>query len=235
MPAPWNFLWGKSIRSFGDRLGKQPKWIAFTEDKLNTAVEKASLVGELYFYQVQKAAIKGILNHLVTIEMPYVKTNAEIEYNGVRIDVKWQKKATNKSKRLLRKLKKIISEYQLSVPPRDQELKKLFKKAGVLDKFKVNGEVSFEKDILKENKAAHPAISLILALYKTTSIVNDKILKGDYQDAKNRIYPAYNQLGTDTGRLSSENPNIMGLNGILRPLIIPKKRAFDRGSRLVSG
>jgi|GEM_PF-888935 hypothetical protein len=39
----------------------------------------------LYSSQITLTAREGILHHLVTIEMPFVKTNARIEWTGVRV------------------------------------------------------------------------------------------------------------------------------------------------------
>jgi DNA polymerase I len=211
---------GNRSKALIKRLEKQSKWKPLEEGDLKTAAERATLAGKLYFFQVQKAEINGILSHLLTIEMPYVKTNAAIEWEGVRIDEKRRVLNRKHCKKLLKKLEKALAEYDISVPPKDQDLKNLFKKAGILDKFKIDGKISFEKAILKENKGAHPAIPVILSLNRLNSVLNSKILKGKHSN--NRLYPQYNQLGTDTGRLTSKNPNIMGLNRVLRPLIIPR-------------
>ena len=215
-----------SGRSRLDNLRKdlieQKKWQPLKKDSLKVAIEKASNIAQLYFEQVQKATIRGVLTHLIAIEMPFVRTNAEIQWTGARIDPEIQKKYRRRAKKLLKKFEKAFAEYGLPTPVDDNELRGFFKKAGILAEFRVDRGISFEKSILKQNKALHPVIPLILAYNKVQDVGNDKILKGEYQDQENRIYPLYNQLGADTGRLTSENPNLMGLNANLRPLIIPE-------------
>ena len=49
-------------------------------------VEKSRLISQLYFRQVQKAIQLDILHHLITIEMPWIATNAKVEAKGVKID-----------------------------------------------------------------------------------------------------------------------------------------------------
>jgi DNA polymerase I len=212
---------GRTSEGFIASLAKARKWRPLKERELEEASERALLVGRLYFHQVQQAAVKGISNHFHTVEMPYLKTNAEIEWNGVKIDRKRQARTIKKSKRYLKRLKKALDGYGLSAPPEDHELKKLFKQAGIIEDFKVNGKVSFEKAMLKKNEASHPAIPLILNLNRLTNIHHSEILQ--VNDFNGRIYPQYNQLGTHTGRVTSKNPSIMSLDRLLRPLIVPGK------------
>ena len=213
---------GNRLETLRKALSKQKKWQPLAPKELIVAGEKASNIAQLYFEQVQKATTRGVLCHLVPIEMPFVRTNAEIQWTGALIDPEIQKKYRRRARKLLKKFKKAFAEYGLSLPLNDEKLRSFFKEAGILGEFRVNGAISFEKEILKENKAKHPVIPLILAFNKVQNVGNDKILKGDYQDTENCIYPVYKQLGADTGRLTSQNPDLMGLNAILRPLIVPE-------------
>ena len=69
-------------RSFLDH----PEGKSFSEEQLHYAAEDAQAVAQLYLRQTAGALQQGILSHLVTVEMPWVRTHAEIEWAGFRVD-----------------------------------------------------------------------------------------------------------------------------------------------------
>ncbi len=74
---------------------------------------------------------------------------------------------------------------------------------------------------MKEKQSIHPAIPLIRAVRRSSDLLSDKLLSPDFISADGRIRPEHKQLGTDTGRQTSRWPNLLGLDRILRPLVVP--------------
>ena len=107
---------------------------------------------ELFRIQYMLAKEKGLLDHAQEIEMPFVATNARMEWDGLNISSRNRKLALKKWR--------------------------------------------------KNEKLLKPLLALI----------------GNIQ-SDNRVHPNYEQLGTDTGRLTSTDPNILGMNKRLRPII----------------
>jgi DNA polymerase-1 len=63
---------------------EQPRDAAFTEEQIEYASADAEAAARLYPLQMQMAMQEGVLQHLVTIEMPWVLTNARMVWRGSR-------------------------------------------------------------------------------------------------------------------------------------------------------
>ena len=82
--------------------------------------------------------------------------------------------------------------------------------------------MSFDKKILKKNAGLHPAIALLRAARRASDLLADKLLSPDFVGEDGRVRAEHRQLGTDTGRQTSRWPNFLGLDRVLRPLVIPE-------------
>jgi DNA polymerase-1 len=60
----------------------------FSTEQINYAAEDAIATAKLYPLQLSRAAQEGLIQHCIIIEMPWVITNARIEWNGVRINTR---------------------------------------------------------------------------------------------------------------------------------------------------
>jgi DNA polymerase-1 len=83
--------------------------------------------------------------------------------------------------------------------------------------------VSFDKEMLKKNAGLHPAIDLLLAVRRAAGLLSDKLLSPEFIGEDGRVHAEHRQIGTDTGRQTSRWPNLLGLDAMLRPLIIPEE------------
>ncbi len=174
-------------------------------------------------YKKQKGESQNIatLKHFQTIEMPWITTNARMEWNGVKVD--------------RQTIKSIIEAYEIHWPPlekklnnagiyninRDEEIRDFFDKQGILHLFQTQNGYSFDKSTLKELKHRDPCVELIETARQIQSMRRDLILNTHLIASDGRIHPTHIQLATETGRQSSIVPNVLGLNKILRNVIIP--------------
>ncbi len=150
------------------------------------------------------------------IEAPLVKVFAEIELKGVYIDKKY--------------LDGLIKEYEVDINRLTDEIYNLCD-----EKFNINStqqlaQVLFEKLKLQTSKKTKTGFSTgagtLLAIYDAHPVIEkildyrEKVkLKNTYLDVlpnlidpvDNRVHTTYNQLGTTTGRISSNNPNLQNI------------------------
>jgi DNA polymerase-1 len=208
--------------SFEEVAGKGKEQVNFA----NVPVEKASvyscedadatwLLHRLFLPRLTDAGMEELFFEL---EMPLVKILAEMELAGVLLDLP-----------LLRKLSDGFGE-QLSGLERD-----IFRLAGT--EFNINspkqlGEVLFERmqlpvgkktrtksgwstnvDELERLAEEHEAARLILSyrsLAKLKSTYTDALPKL-VEESTGRVHTSYNQAVTNTGRLSSSEPNLQNI------------------------
>ena len=195
----------------------------FSQEQIDYAAEDAIAAGLLYPLQVQKAVQNDLLRHCETIEMPWVITNARMEWTGVRVDIRKRDEAIDGIRVRQEILKKhLAAEYGIQNTRSHKQLSEFFKSCGLLRKFKQDGKVSFDKKILKKNAGLHPAIALLRASRRASNLLADKLLSPDFVGEDGRIRADHKQLGAHTGRQTSRWPNFLGLDRVLRPLVIPK-------------
>jgi DNA polymerase-1 len=191
----------------------------FSQQQIEYAAEDAIVVAQLYLPQVQKAALEGVLQHLINIEMPWICTNARMIWNGVRVDNSKRdlivNKATVHETTLAAQMATNVNSYR--------EMLVFFKARNLLQVFsKKDGRYSFSKERLEEVMHADPVIETILQLKKANSVKRDKILRSDLDSVVDgRVHARFIQLGTNTGRQTCTTPNLLGIPAVLRPVIIP--------------
>ncbi|MEM9450762.1 MAG: DNA polymerase I [Cyanobacteria bacterium P01_E01_bin.6] len=166
---------------------------------------------------------------LDTIEIPLEPVLAEMEYQGIRIDVDYLNTLSHKLEEDLQAIETKAyadagTEFNLGSPKQLSEL--LFETLG-LDKRKsrkIKTGYSTDATTLEKLQGDHPVIDGLLD-HRTLSK-----LKSTYVDAlpalvradTQRVHTDFNQAITATGRLSSSNPNLQN---------IPIRTAFSRQIR----
>lgn len=195
------------------------------------ACDEVSTILDLTDYW-QEALASEELKVLREIELPMSSVLAEMEYNGVSIDINYLE---NLSSQMEEKLTNLEGE--------------IYGLAGC--EFNINspkqvGEVLFDKLQLKTKKRKKSTSAEVLEELASEYEIAQKLLeyrkfaklKSTYTDAlptlissrDNRIHTTYNQTVTTTGRLSSSNPNLQNIpartedGNKIRSAFIPKDR-----------
>ncbi|MEH2392141.1 MAG: DNA polymerase I [Nostoc sp.] len=175
--------------------------------------------------------IPALSKLLVEVEQPLEAVLAEMEYTGVRIDVPYLEKL---SERLEKDLAEIEQKAYAAVPGETFNLNSpkqlseiLFNKLN-LDSKKSRktptGFYSTDAATLENLQGDHPFVDALLEyrtlhkLFSTYVKAIPKLVRPDTQ----RVHTDFNQTVTDTGRLSSSNPNLQN---------IPIGTAFSRQIR----
>ncbi|MEL7038059.1 MAG: DNA polymerase I [Cyanobacteria bacterium J06592_8] len=155
---------------------------------------------------------------LIEIEQPVEPVLAEMEYQGIRIDVDYLKQLSEQLEKQLAEIEKRAyeeagEEFNLGSPKQLSQL--LFEKLELSTKKSRKTKTGYSTDakVLEKLQGDHPIIDSILE-YRTLAK-----LKSTYVDAlpelvhpqTHRVHTDFNQAITSTGRLSSSNPNLQNI------------------------
>lgn len=216
---------------------REPDLFQILEEKLSIRPEHAEKAG-VFLFKLRNALEKELrANKLESvffdIEMPLIPVLATMERSGILLD------------------SHVLLDFSQSLQQRmDQREARIYELAGT--RFNINspkqlGEVLFGKlgissdavhktgggakstraSELTKLKGAHPIVDELLAWreeMKLKSTYGD-VLPKLADPATGRVYTTFNQTGTVTGRLSSQNPNMQNIP-IRTPLGLEIRRAF---------
>ena len=154
------------------------------------------------------------------LEMPLVAVLAEMEWNGISLDVPFfQKMSGELSLRLAEIEKQIYASigYSFNLNSTQQLSKVLFENLRLLppgrNKKTASGHYSTSADVLEELRGKHPIVDLILEnreLAKLKSTYVDA-LPAQINPRTGRVHTSFVQTGSVTGRLSSNDPNLQNI------------------------
>jgi DNA polymerase-1 len=198
---------------------EHPPDAPFTREQIEYAASDARAAAAVYQPQLRAAAQAGILQHLVTVEMPWVVTNARMHAVGVLKDGQLCRRVERAARESLDSLRADLARHGVANDG-FVELKKFFEARGLLHLFRRDGKVSFDKQMLEEFQDHHPVIPVLRAIRRINTLLESRILTDDFVGAGGRVHANFVQLGTHTGRQSSWGPNLLGLGRVFRPLIV---------------
>lgn len=176
------------------------------------------------------------LKLLSEVEVPLALVLAEMEYDGVSVDVNYLNELTQEFNSKIADLEEKIFEisgvpFNVNSPKQVGEI--LFERLGIEAK-KKRGKANYSTgaEILEELAQEHKICEYLLEHRKYSK------LKSTYTDAlpqlisrkDGQIHTSYNQTVTTTGRLSSSNPNLQNIpirteeGNKIRRAFVPKDR-----------
>lgn len=186
------------------------------EEATSYACDDAYATLELTKYW-QKTLDERELKLLYDVEVPLCLVLAQMEYDGVAVDVEYLNKLTVEFNKKIAELEgKIfeISQVPFNINSPKQVGETLFDRLGIESK-KKRGKSAYSTsaEILEELASEHKICEYLL-LHRQFSK-----LKSTYTDSlpqlisrkDGRIHTSYNQTVTTTGRLSSSNPNLQNI------------------------
>lgn len=176
----------------------------------------------LYPQQLAEAGHSGNLNHCVTVEMPWIITNARMEWHGVRVDRQRARQILGRSPVLVQRWEERLKEVGIDKPGSHKQLKEYFSRQGSLHLFEHRGKYSFDRDNLKEHKHI-PDVNLIYQARLTQDLGSETLLNPKMVASDGRVHAWHRPLTTETGRQGARLPNVLGLNRLLRTLVIPEE------------
>lgn len=181
-----------------EHLIKQAKAIYVLKDK---AIEKLNNENQFELYK--------------DVEMPVAKILAKMEFQGAKVDKVVLKQMENEFGQEIGILEKEIhalanKEFNIASPKQLGEV--LFEDLGLPNGKKTKTGYSTSVDILNKLKDIHPIINKVLK-YRTLSKLYSTYIIGlqDQVFIDGKIHTIYNQALTQTGRLSSTDPNLQNI------------------------
>jgi DNA polymerase-1 len=182
------------------------------------AAEDADITWQLK--QKLDSILAGELRNLyLEIEEPLIKVLADMEWNGVNLDTAFLGDYSLKIEKDIEVLRKEILEtaetpwLNLDSPKQIGDV--LFDKMKIPYRWKKTktGQYSTDEEVMSELAPKYPVIQRILDYRQLTK------LKSTYVDAlprlvnkhSGRLHSSFNQALTNTGRLSSNNPNLQNI------------------------
>lgn len=194
---------------------------------------------EKFEKELEQQNIEGLFRK---IEMPLVEVLARIEQNGVLLDLKLLKKISGKIDKEIKKIEAKIhklagAEFNISSPQQLREV--LFEKLKLSHEglAKIKTGISTSAMELEKLKPLHPVVSLIFDYRELKKLKNTYVdaLPGMVDTNTGRVHTSYNQTVTQTGRLSSSDPNLQNIP-VRTEVGKEIRKAFiaEKGNKLVS-
>lgn len=183
----------------------------------NYSCEDADITWQLYEKLSEKLADEIITNVLEKIEVPLIPVLAEMEKNGIKIDIKFLQSMSKKLESRILNLEARIfklagEEFNVASPKQLKEI--LFEKMKIstqgLGRTKTG--ISTAAGELDKLTGKHKIIDLILEFRELSKLKNTYLDPlPELVDKKNRVHTSFNQTITATGRLSSSEPNLQNI------------------------
>ena len=180
------------------------------------AGEDALLVVRLQPLLAQRLSDSHLEELFSRVELPLVEVLAELEYNGVKVDVPRLRTLSERYGRRMEELEQQIYElaghrFNLASPKQMQTV--LFEEQSLPVIKKTKTGASTDVEVLEELARVHPLPARIIEYRQYAK------LKSTYVDAlpelvypvTGRVHTAFNQVVTATGRLSSSEPNLQNI------------------------
>ncbi len=182
----------------------------------NFAKRDASGVMELYQKQTARLKEEGMEALYQTIELPLTRVLYDMEVLGFQVDGQVLSRLgqdfTQKTEALREKIYELTGNSGFNLNSPAQLGKVLFEDLGLPTQRKTKSGYSTDAEALEAIAALHPAIPLILD-YRQVSKLNSTYIDALIRkmDARDRIHSTFDQVGTATGRISSNEPNLQNI------------------------
>lgn len=159
---------------------------------------------------------KDLFDLFCDLEMPLVSVLAQMEIDGIKLDLTLLKELSHE---LEHRLIKLISDIydksgtQFNINSPKQLGQVLFEKLGLPVIKKTKTGPSTDEEVLKRLADKHVLPALLLEYRQLTKLKNTYVdaLPKLVDPVTGRVHTSFNQTGTETGRLSSSNPNLQNI------------------------
>ncbi len=214
---------GDEMTHIEDLIGKGKKQVSMAEVAIESAAAYAAADAEstLRLMPIMQADLKRVHGEklLEEIDLPLTPVLAEMEMEGVLLDIPFFQSMSGELSARLNKIEKQV--YQLigkafNINSTQQLSDVLFNKLGLKADASwktASGHYSTNAEVLEALRGQHAVVDLVLEQRELSK------LKSTYVDAlplavdpsTGRVHTSYSQTGAVTGRLSSNNPNLQNI------------------------
>ncbi|CBG40637.1 DNA polymerase I [Helicobacter mustelae] len=165
--------------------------------------------------ELQAKRCAHLLELAKDLEYPFIEVLADMEYQGIKIDVEWfEALKESLSEALSQKEEEIFAhaKQNFNINSPKQLSRVLFDDLKLRGLRRVKGGYSTDEKTLEELKDSHPIIPILMEyreIFKLKNTYAEPILK--LRTKENKIHTSFSQTGTTTGRLSSRSPNLQNI------------------------
>ena len=200
--------------AYEDVYGKAGKPLLVVEEKQQAAYgcERADAILSIYENADKQLTTDGEMNLYRNVEMPLTVILYNMENEGIRCDINVLNEIADRTKGEIDRLQMEIyadagKEFNINSPK--QLAAVLFDDIGLY----TGKKRSTSAENLEKLRGAHPIIERILE-YRRLSKIYSTYAEGlkKYIRQDGRIHTIYNQAATQTGRLSSSEPNLQNIS-----------------------
>ena len=211
----FNYL-GEIISSTEDIYGKGAKRSLPTQEVLNSYIAKiAASILEVKPLMIKRLEEENMLDLYKNIEIKVARVLANMEFEGIHVSKKALDEMSHEFDERIKVLEGSIytlagSEFNIASPKQLGVV--LFEDLGLPVVKKTKTGYSTAVEVLEQLQYKHDIIPLIME-YRTLTKLNSTYAKGLVKDItrEGKIHTRYEQTLTQTGRLSSVNPNLQNI------------------------
>jgi DNA polymerase-1 len=153
------------------------------------------------------------------LEMPLTPVLVDMQMAGILLDVPFLQQMSKDLRRRLLEIEQEIVKlvgYNFNINSTQQLSDVLFGTLGLPTqglKKTQSGHYSTAAGVLEDFKGLHPVIDLILEQRQITKLVSTYVdaLPAQVNPHTGRLHTSFNQAGAETGRISSNNPNLQNI------------------------
>ena len=184
------------------------------------ACKDTHLTWSLYQWQLENLKKQPKLWHVAfDIEMPLIPVLLKMHYRGFNLDMEYAEKYLLELQEQINKMEEELAEYfpDINLNSNQQLAEYLY---GTL-KLPDNHNGSVDKDALKELADEYEGVKILLEYRKLTKLKStyiEPLPQKVWDDGF--LHGEINQMGTKTGRLASENPNLQNIPPAARKIFV---------------
>lgn len=184
------------------------------------ACKDTHLTWSLYQWQLEHLKKQPKLWHIAfDIEMPLIPVLLKMHYRGFNLDMDYAEKYLTQLEEQISKMEQELSEYfpNINLNSNQQLAEYLY---GTL-KLPDNHNGSVDKEALKELANEYAGVKILLDYRKLTKLKStyiEPLPQKVWDDGC--LHGEINQMGTKTGRLASENPNLQNIPPEARKIFV---------------
>ena len=184
------------------------------------ACKDTHLTWSLYQWQLEHLKKQPKLWHIAfDIEMPLIPVLLKMHYRGFNLDMEYAEKYLLELQEQINKMEEELAEYfpDINLNSNQQLAEYLY---GTL-KLPDNHNGSVDKDALKELADEYEGVKILLEYRKLTKLKStyiEPLPQKVWDDGC--LHGEINQMGTKTGRLASENPNLQNIPPEARKIFV---------------
>ena len=184
------------------------------------ACKDTHLTWSLYQWQLENLKKQPKLWHVAfDIEMPLIPVLLKMHYRGFKLDMEYAEKYLLELQEQINKMEEELAEYfpDINLNSNQQLAEYLY---GTL-KLPDNHNGSVDKDALKELADEYEGVKILLEYRKLTKLKStyiEPLPQKVWDDGC--LHGEINQMGTKTGRLASENPNLQNIPPEARKIFV---------------